>query len=145
MGDEREAEMVHQIPIVPEKRFFLNLRDVAHRTKSLDDSILLAEFRAEYGNGLGAIPSGISKSEKLHRLTSMSKGHRNLPSIPKVSCRQERKKPTWRNSRRNSATSAYSSTNLPAEPGCSSSSHPTSIHYNARSRECNRHRPTHWL
>ena len=45
--------------------------------------------------------------------------------VPNVSCRQEQKKPTWRNTQRRSTTSAYSSTNPPAEPGCSSSSHPT--------------------
>jgi len=55
---------------------------------------------------------------KLPRLTSMTKE-------PKVSCRQERKKPTWWNTQGHSATSAYSSTNLPAKPGCSSASHPT--------------------
>ena len=36
-----------------------------------------------------------------------------------------KKKPTWRNTRRCSTTSAYSSTSPPAEPGCSLSSHPT--------------------
>ena len=35
------------------------------------------------------------------------------------------KKPTWRNTRKCSTTSAYSSTSLPARPSCSLSSHPT--------------------
>ena len=41
--------------------------------------------------------------------------------------RQHRKtkKPTWRKTRRYSTTSAYSSTNPPARPGCPLSSHPT--------------------
>ena len=39
--------------------------------------------------------------------------------------RQERKKPTWRNTRRYSTTSAYSLTSPSAHPGCSLSSHPT--------------------
>ena len=39
--------------------------------------------------------------------------------------RHEQKKPTWRNTRRYSTTSAYSSTSPPARPGCSLSSHPT--------------------
>ena len=34
-------------------------------------------------------------------------------------------KPTWRNTRRYSTTSAYSLTNPPARPGCSLFSHPT--------------------
>ena len=38
---------------------------------------------------------------------------------------QKTKKPTWRNTRRYSATSAYSSTSPPAQPGCSPYSHPT--------------------
>ena len=37
----------------------------------------------------------------------------------------ETKKPTWRNTRRYSTTSAYSTTSPPARPGCSPSSHPT--------------------
>ena len=41
-------------------------------TESLDDSIFLIEFRAGFGNGLGAIPAGIGNGGKLHRLTSMS-------------------------------------------------------------------------
>src|SRR5579862_1704045 len=36
-----------------------------------------------------------------------------------------KKKPTWRNTRRYSTTSAYSLTSLPARPGCPQSSHPT--------------------
>ena len=40
---------------------------------------------------------------------------------------QKTKKPTWRNTRRYSTTSAYSSTNLSARPSCSSSSHPTPL------------------
>ena len=48
------------------------------------------------------------------------------------------KKPTWWNSRRRSATSAYSSTSLPTGTGCSSSSHPTTIHCKAQNGECNR-------
>ena len=43
---------------------------------------------------------------------------------------QKTKKPTWRNTSRYSATSAYSSTNPPAMPGCISASHPTSIYRN---------------
>ncbi len=38
---------------------------------------------------------------------------------------QEQKKPTWWNTQGYSTTSAYSSTSLPAQPGCSLSSHPT--------------------
>jgi hypothetical protein len=45
---------------------------------------------------------------------------------------RKQKKPTWCNTRRRSATSAYSSTNPPAGPGCSSASHPTTIYYKAR-------------
>jgi hypothetical protein len=40
---------------------------------------------------------------------------------------QEQKKPTWRNTPRRSTTSAYSSTSPPVQPGCSPSSHPTTI------------------
>ena len=40
----------------------------------------------------------------------------------------------WSNTRKNSTTSAYSSTNPPAQPGCSSSSHPTNIRCNPSSR-----------
>jgi len=50
---------------------------------------------------------------------------------------RKRKKPTWRNTRRYSITSAYSTTGPPAEPSCSSSSHPTAIHCKARNGECN--------
>ena len=63
-----------------------------------------------------------------------SLGRHEAPSrlILNVSCRQEQKKPTWLNTRRRSATSAYSSTNPPAKPSCSSSSHPTTTaHYTA--------------
>src|SRR4029077_130515 len=41
-----------------------------------------------------------------------------------VSFFAKRKKPTWRNTQRHSTTSAYSSTNHPAELECSSSSRP---------------------
>src|SRR5688500_2942135 len=37
---------------------------------------------------------------------------------------EKQKKPTWRNTRRYSATSAYSSTSRPARPGCSLYSQP---------------------
>jgi len=37
-----------------------------------------------------------------------------FPIVPKGSCRQEQKKPTWRNTRRRSTTSAYSPTSPPA-------------------------------
>jgi hypothetical protein len=40
---------------------------------------------------------------------------------------QKTKKPTWRNTRRYSATSAYSSTSPSANPSCSSFSHPTTL------------------
>jgi hypothetical protein len=45
--------------------------------------------------------------------------------IAAVSRRRRRKKPTWGITLRCSATSAYSSTGPPAQPGCPSSSHPT--------------------
>jgi hypothetical protein len=45
--------------------------------------------------------------------------------LANVAHRQEQKRPTWRNTRRYSATSAYSLTSPPARPGCSLSSHPT--------------------
>ena len=38
---------------------------------------------------------------------------------------QERKKPTWSNTQRDSTTSAYSATSPPVGPGCPSSSRPT--------------------
>jgi hypothetical protein len=72
MGDEREAEMLGQVIVVPEKRLFLNPRNVTRGTKSLDDSILLIEFRSGFGNGLGAVPMGIGNGGELQRLTSMS-------------------------------------------------------------------------
>ncbi|MGZ5247663.1 MAG: hypothetical protein ACXWV5_11510, partial [Flavitalea sp.] len=60
-----------------------------------------------------------------------------LPPVMIVSVlhSQEQKKPTWRNTRRYSTTSAYSSTNPPAQPGCFSASHPTTINCIARNRK----------
>ena len=89
----------------------MNFRNVAHRTESLADSILLVEFWAGLGNDLDTIPMDIGNNGEPHRLTSMTKA---FPSIPK-SCNAKTKKPTWRNMRRSSATSAYSSTSPPAK------------------------------
>ena len=52
---------------------------------------------------------------------------------------QPRKKPTWRNTRRCSTTSAYSLTGHPDCPRCHLSSHPTQrcYHPTARLGECN--------
>jgi hypothetical protein len=50
------------------------------------------------------------------------------------------KKPTRCNTPRRSTTSAYSSTNPPAGPGCSSSSHPTSFDCKGPNGNCNRSR-----
>jgi len=61
-------------------------------------------------------------------LTSVTKFH----SLRKRERRRDRiletrpqKKPTWRNTLRYSTTSVYSLTGSPAQPGCPSSSHPT--------------------
>src|SRR4051794_35603305 len=53
---------------------------------------------------------------------------------------RRRKKPTWWNASRSSTTSAYCLTNLPAEPGCPSSSRPTisSADCTLRVGECKR-------
>ena len=61
-------------------------------------------------------------------------GHDGFPFcswIPTLMHHQT-KKPTWLNTRRHSATSAYSSINPPARTGCSSASHPTNSHRNQR-------------
>ncbi len=49
-----------------------------------------------------------------------------LTSATNFRTEPRQKKPTWPNTRRHSTTSAYSSTGLPARPGCPSPSHPTS-------------------
>ena len=60
----------------------------------------------------------------VYRYISSFAGNDSAVDMP-VGGRQEQKKPAWRNTRRHSTTSAYSSTNPPAGPGCSLSSHPT--------------------
>ena len=47
---------------------------------------------------------------------------------------EKQKKPTWRNTRRYSTTSAYSSTSRPARPGCSLYSHPKTSPLSLRRR-----------
>ena len=51
VSDERQAEMLRQVLVVPEERLFVNPRNVAFRTESLDDSILLVEFCAGFRSG----------------------------------------------------------------------------------------------
>ena len=71
-----------------------------------------------------------------------------LPPQPRLNAHTlspvQRKKPTWENTLRYSTMSAYSSTNPPARPGCSSSSHPTTSLAKPRSiapRLFHRHNP----
>ena len=50
-----------------------------------------------------------------------------VPVVPTGPATPKTKKPTWWKPRRRSTTSAYLSTNPPAQPGCSLSSHPTML------------------
>ena len=53
--------------------------------------------------------------------------HDHFKRVLTVPSDKKTKKPAWWNTRRYSTTPAYSSTNLPAQPGCSSSSCPTTL------------------
>ena len=54
-----------------------------------------------------------------------SRSCRQAPRGPPALLASQEKKPTWWNTRRYSTTSAYSSTSPPTQPGCPSSSRPT--------------------
>src|SRR4029077_8598919 len=65
----------------------------------------------------------VAYSSVRHDRSDMSIGL--LPQITAVTCRHKQKSRRGGNIARCPATSAYSLTNPPAGPGCSSSSHPT--------------------
>ena len=100
---------LHDVDRVDHANQVLGLVLLAHA--SATDNLLQSSFRL-FHSGLGCF--GTLGSPILRRK-------------PGFAGNQEQKKPTWRDTRRYSTTSAYSSTSPPVGLGCSLSSHPTTL------------------